>query len=67
MLLVFLMHQGRVAFQMMQTGNRVKRELEESKCRYKKSKVTLKNTLSLLKEVVDKYDGGSFSKKIKSE
>ena len=48
-------------------GKQVKRELEESRCRYMKCKITLEETLPSLKEMVDKFDGGSSSPKIKSE
>ena len=53
--------------QIVREGNRVKRELEESRHCYMKCKVTLEETLPSLKEMVDKFDGGSSSPKIKSE
>ena len=53
--------------QMVREGNRVKHELEESRHCYMKCKVTLEETLPSLKEMVDKFDGGSSSPKIKSE
>ncbi|PFX23507.1 uncharacterized protein LOC111332882 [Stylophora pistillata] len=55
------------AAQIVREGKRIKRELEESRRCYMKSKVTLEETLPSLKEVVDRYDGGCFLKKIKSE
>ena len=53
--------------QMVREGNRVQRELEESRRCYMKCKAILDDTLPSLKEMVEKFDGGSSSPKIKSK
>ena len=70
LVLIFLVRKAQehyIIYQMLREGNQVKRELEESRCRYMKCKITLEETLPSLKEMVDKFDGGSSSPKIKSE
>ena len=66
-LLVRKAHEYYINDQMVREGNRVKHELEESRRCYMKCKVTLEETLPSLKDMVDKFDGGSSSPKIKSE
>lgn len=70
LMLIFLVRKAQEHYiidQMLREANRVKRELEESRCRYMKSKITLEETFPSLKEMVDKFYGGSSSPKIKSE
>ena len=70
LVLIFLVRKAQeyyIIYQMLREGKQVKRELEESRCRYMKCKITLEETLPSLKEMVDKFDGGSSSPKVKSE
>ena len=70
LMLIFLVRKAQEYYiidQMLREANRVKRELEESRCLYMKCKITLEETLPSLKEMVDKFYGGSSSPKIKGE